>query len=82
MAHNLRNEEIDGEKYINVNDLFKMMYDVMTMEGLHPEAVKALDGFGTGLALTLNVIKIEDLSEDIQEKILKGKVHDNGSRTL
>lgn len=78
MAHNLRNVVVDDEKYVSINDLFKVMFDVMTMEGLHPEAIKALDGFGTGLALALNVISIDDLSADVRAKILKG-VQDGGS---
>lgn len=60
---NLRKRVVDDELYVNVSDLFKLMVDVMTMDSLHPEAIKALDGLGTGLALSLNVISAKDLSD-------------------
>lgn len=60
---NLRKREVDGELYVHVQDLFRLMVDVMTMDSLPPEAVKAIDGLGTGLALALNVTSLKDLEE-------------------
>jgi hypothetical protein len=61
MSHNLRKGSFDDELYVNVKDLFKLMVDVMTMDGIHPEAAKALDGLGIGLAIALGVVSPENL---------------------
>lgn len=76
MAHgsNLRKRTIDGELYVSVNDLFKLMVDVMTMDSLTPEAIRAIDGLGTGLALSLGMTSLKDL-EDFTKIAMEGQDH-------
>jgi hypothetical protein len=64
MAHNLRKRVVEDELYVNVNDLFKVMVEVMTLDSLHPAAIQAIDGLGVGLGIILGVVKIEDLPEN------------------
>jgi len=66
MSSNLRKADLDGQLYVNVQDLMRLMVEVMTMEGLHPEAVKAIDGLGMGISLALNVVTLADLPENTQ----------------
>jgi hypothetical protein len=76
MTVNLRRcKDENNELYVNVGDLLKMIRDVILMDGMHPEHIRALDGFGTGLALSLNAIKIEDLpnmTRELLEKRMNG----------
>ena len=67
MAHNLRTTTVNGEKYVSVHDVLRMILDVATMDSLHPYAVQALDGFGTGLAISLDVVKINDLPDFLKK---------------
>lgn len=72
MAHNLRTTTIKGEKYVSTTDLFKLLVEVMTMDSLHPAAIQALDGLGTGLAITLGIVEVKDLPEYLKK--LKAEV--------
>lgn len=74
---NLRKTHVDGELYVNVRDLLKLLDDIMHMEGLNPESIKTLDGLGMGLALTLNVVSVADLPENVQTLIRERYDHDN-----
>lgn len=76
MAHNLRTTTVKGEKYVSVTDLFKLLIEVMTLDSLHPAAVQALDGLGTGLAITLDMVEIKDLPAYLQK--LKAEVDRDG----
>jgi hypothetical protein len=73
MAHNLRRQVIEGKTYVEVNDLLKLIYEVMTMDGLHPEAVKALGGLGTGLALSLDVVTLDDLPRQVVSELQESR---------
>ncbi len=76
MAHNLRTTMVKGEKFVSVTDLFKLLIEVMTLDSLHPAAIQALDGLGTGLAISLDMVEIKDLPEYLQR--LKAEVDENG----
>jgi hypothetical protein len=76
MAHNLRTTTVKGEKYVSATDLFKLLMEVMTLDSLHPAAIQALDGLGTGLAITLDMVDLKDLPEYLQK--LKAEVDRDG----
>lgn len=73
MAHNLRRTQVDGDTYVNVTDLLKMIYEIVQMDGLHPEAAKALGGFSTGLALSLEIVSLSDLPDQLVAELNSGE---------
>ena len=76
MASNLRKADLDGQLYVNVQDLMKLMVEIMTMEGLHPEAVRAIDGLGMGISLALGIVTLADLPESTQLILRERYGHD------
>lgn len=81
MSFKLRDITVNEQRYINVNDLFRLMLDVMTMDSLNPEAIKAIDGLAIGLALSLDMVTLADLPESIRDVIDdRGEQDDAGEK--
>ena len=76
MSANLRQRYDDeGNKYVSVEDVLKLLAHIINMEGMHPVAVEALDGLGIGLALALKVVTLDDLPENTRALLLERYGH-------